>query len=752
MLCYSGGGTLSIKTADFPVHQQKLQGFVVGFKGSKVFCLQYVSMATIDVPQTASMIRYIENRDFDSAYRVARLGVTESDWRVLGRECLLALQLELALKCYTRVKDIRFIEKIHRILQQRRGLPGKGGAGASAAPSDPMLLADIKAYLGQYREAAEIYKRQGRLDLAMGLFLDLRQFEEARRWAEEVTREQGENEIVRDLMGKQAEWFEEVGDFAAASSMYRAAGKYERAVSLLVRAEQWDLLAELARGTPKTEARALGAAADAFRRVGRAREASEIYRKLEDFKSVASMLVEAGQWEEALQLLSTKPEVREIVTLPYAAHLAMQDRFEEARLAYKAAGRPEESVHVLEELALNAVEEARFADAGFYFYHLAMESLSQVARPAGSMSAADRRALDRYSELYHRAELYYAYDLVHRSVEDPFSRADPHTLFNASRYLLMRMLQRTDLQKKEAPLGISLAKIVRTLARLSEELGAHKLARQAYQRLGALRLPPRWQEEAELAAIRIRSKPFVDSEALQPVCYRCGAANPLLNLQGDQCTQCHADFIRSFLTFELLPLIEFHLDPDVSDEEALRLLEMEPPADNPLARAARRRRQLAEGQAREVREAGAQLLRLEDDYEDREIAEGMEDPFVAQRDLRMIQVGRETLLSLKRSEVLIRTWPNRHIAPQYFRVVDPDTPVCLGPDGHFYEADEYEMKCLEQASCPFSRSPVSLEGEVTGVQDRHYVDGEPRGGAGGEASGLLKQAVEGRARPPPVVK
>jgi hypothetical protein len=32
MFCYSGNGMLSIKTGDFPLHQQKLQGFVVGFK------------------------------------------------------------------------------------------------------------------------------------------------------------------------------------------------------------------------------------------------------------------------------------------------------------------------------------------------------------------------------------------------------------------------------------------------------------------------------------------------------------------------------------------------------------------------------------------------------------------------------------------------------------------------------------------------------------------------------------------------
>jgi intraflagellar transport protein 122 len=34
MLCFSGNGQLVIKTGDFPLHVQKLQGFVVGFKVS----------------------------------------------------------------------------------------------------------------------------------------------------------------------------------------------------------------------------------------------------------------------------------------------------------------------------------------------------------------------------------------------------------------------------------------------------------------------------------------------------------------------------------------------------------------------------------------------------------------------------------------------------------------------------------------------------------------------------------------------
>lgn len=51
MLCFSGGGYLNIKASNFPVHQQKLQGFVVGYNGSKIFCLHVFSMTAVEVPQ-----------------------------------------------------------------------------------------------------------------------------------------------------------------------------------------------------------------------------------------------------------------------------------------------------------------------------------------------------------------------------------------------------------------------------------------------------------------------------------------------------------------------------------------------------------------------------------------------------------------------------------------------------------------------------------------------------------------------------
>lgn len=41
-----------------------LQGFVVGFSGSKIFCLHVYAMSSVDVPQSAPMYQYLEKKMF----------------------------------------------------------------------------------------------------------------------------------------------------------------------------------------------------------------------------------------------------------------------------------------------------------------------------------------------------------------------------------------------------------------------------------------------------------------------------------------------------------------------------------------------------------------------------------------------------------------------------------------------------------------------------------------------------------------
>ncbi len=40
------------------------QGFVVGFTGSKIFCLHVYAMSSVEVPQSAPMYQYLEKKMF----------------------------------------------------------------------------------------------------------------------------------------------------------------------------------------------------------------------------------------------------------------------------------------------------------------------------------------------------------------------------------------------------------------------------------------------------------------------------------------------------------------------------------------------------------------------------------------------------------------------------------------------------------------------------------------------------------------
>ena len=120
ILCFSGNNSMAIKAGSFPAHHQKMTGFVVGFSGSKIFCLHVYNMTTIEVPLSSPMFQYLDSHDLKMAYTIACLGVTESDWEYLGRQALEALDLNIAKKAFIRLKDLRHLEFIND-LEQRKG-------------------------------------------------------------------------------------------------------------------------------------------------------------------------------------------------------------------------------------------------------------------------------------------------------------------------------------------------------------------------------------------------------------------------------------------------------------------------------------------------------------------------------------------------------------------------------------------------------------------------------------------------------
>ncbi|KAM9227601.1 intraflagellar transport protein 122 homolog isoform 2-T2 [Leptosomus discolor] len=606
MLCFSGGGYLNIKASNFPVHQQKLQGFVVGYNGSKIFCLHVFSMSAVEVPQSAPMYQYLERKMFKEAYQIACLGVTDADWKELAMEALEGLEFETAKKAFTRVRDLRYLELISSIEERKK----------HGEKNNELFLADVYAYQGKFHEAAKLYKKSGHENLALEMYSDLRMFDYAKDFLGS-----GDPKDTKMLIKKQADWAKNINEPKAAVEMYLSAGEHMKAIEISGDRGWVDMLIEIARKLDKAEREPLSKCAFYFKKLDNPGYAAETYMKVGDLKALVHLHVETHRWEEAFALSEKHPEFKDDVYVPYAQWLAENDRFEEAQKAFHKAGRQSEAVRVLEQLTHNAVVESRFNDAAYYYWMLSMQCLDM----AQENEQQKTEMLQKFHHFQRLAEVYHVYHSIQRYTEEPFSFHLPETLFNISRFLLHSLT-------KETPLGISKVNTLFALAKQSKALGAYKLARHAYDKLQGLQIPARFQKSIELGSLTIRSKPFHDSEELVPLCYRCSTSNPLLNNLGNVCINCRQPFVFSASSYEVLHLVEFYLEDGITDEEAVALIDLEAPRSNK-----------RENKWQEMMSDHAQSLRLDDNTDAVEDT----DPFTAKLSFEMFHTEDYELLVLQ---------------------------------------------------------------------------------------------------------
>lgn len=83
------------------------------------------------------MSQYLNEKEFEGAYKIACLGVTEADWRALALDALEGLNLNIAKNCFVRIRDLRYLELIHTLLEKKK---------RNEYESDSTYLADIYAF------------------------------------------------------------------------------------------------------------------------------------------------------------------------------------------------------------------------------------------------------------------------------------------------------------------------------------------------------------------------------------------------------------------------------------------------------------------------------------------------------------------------------------------------------------------------------------------------------------------------------
>lgn len=669
MLCFTGGGYLNIKAGNFPIHQQKLQGFVVGFCGSKVFCLHYNSMSTIEVPQSASMYQYLEKKQFQEAYKVACLGVPESDWKALAHSALENLKFPISRKSFIRIRDLPYLQLIQSFEDRKK-----------RNEKETVFLGDISAYQGKFGEAARTYKKAGQDSKAMNMYTDLRMFDLAQEYLK--------SDDVKDkkmLIKKKADWAKNINEPRAAAEMYLSAGETLKAIEIIGENGWIDMLIDVGRKLDKADRPSLILCTEYLQQHKQIVYAAEMYQRLGDIEALVTMYVDNQLWTEAFAVVEQNSEFKEMVYIPYANFLAENERFVEAQKAFHKAGRQDEALKVLEELTQNAVNENRFSDAGYYYWLLSMQCLDIMQVESDSQIS---KMIKLFWSHRRTSEIYYAYHYIHRYIEEPFTSFYPEALFNMARFLLHQTLS-------ECPSGVGRVAILYALAKQSRNLGAYKMARHAYDKLQMLRVPPRFQETVDLGAITIRSKPFTDSEDLLPLCYRCSTTNPLLNNRGNCCINCQQPFIYSFISFDVLPLVEFVLEEEISDEEAVKLIEAEP---------------------EETQDNTQNNLRETEDYQairfdSNQNGNSAEDPFSSKLmtyeegglDFIPVIVNSAVLKAMNRADIVICKWP-KPLRYQFFKNLMTDVQItkCESCNKVFH-ADDYELQVLQKGHCPFCR-------------------------------------------------
>ncbi|KAJ1546612.1 hypothetical protein HK096_004918, partial [Nowakowskiella sp. JEL0078] len=536
MLCYSGSGLLWIKVGNLPAHQQKLHGFVVGFKGSRIFSLQVYTMTAVEIPQSAALDRYLEKREFKEAYRVACLNVTEGDWRRLAYEAMEGLCFEVARKAFVRVRDLKYIDLV-------RGFEVVGG---ESKYEPDLFLADIYTYAGRYHEAAKLYKRANKPQLAIAMYTDLNMWDHASLLATET------NTPLTSILTQKAQTLQTSNDILAAAQTYIDLNEPIQAINLLGTHGHLAQLITVARDLPRSDTKSLSLCAVYFRKHGHHAYAAETLAKLGDFKHLLALHIEQTNWHDAFAVVEMHPQFASVLWLPYAEWLAANDRFMEAQTYFRKAGHADDAVRVLATLTRNAVTERRYDDASWYHWMLSRE-----------------KSGGPHDEL---ADLYHVYFSVFRYVEEPFVTMLPECILNMAKYVWAWL----DRQPCPSPPGVSRVRVLLAITRLAPSLSAFKLARAAYEKIANLIVPAAWQDKLDVGAVTIRAAPFSDNEELGMMCYVCASVNAVCAVKL-VCSNCKAPFVYSFYSFTTLPLVEFCVDTDITDDEALNLVHADPP-------------------------------------------------------------------------------------------------------------------------------------------------------------------------------
>ena len=176
--------------------------------------------------------------------------------------------------------------------------------------------------------------------------------------------------------------------------------------------------------------------------------------------------------------------------------------------------------------------------------------------------------------------------------------------------------------------------------------------------------------------------PMQDDKNALPVCFRCGSSNSLVARNdaqfGEACTNCKHPFIRCFVSFDVLPLVEFIPIEGITENEAADLI-----------------CQYSANTGTDKHSFDESINSALNDHVDEYI------PIVLDREC-LKDLNREEVFVIKKDTESINQW-------HFYKNMIPEIGIALCPScHHFFHEGDYEYSFLQKEECPVcSASNVS---------------------------------------------
>lgn len=185
----------------------------------------------------------------------------------------------------------------------------------------------------------------------------------------------------------------------------------------------------------------------------------------------------------------------------------------------------------------------------------------------------------------------------------------------------------------------------------------------------------------------MQAKSNEDDPELNNICYRCGSSNVLFTLfhanrSHERCTNCGHPFVRCFINFDVLPLVEFFVDENLSLDNICQLLH-----------------ESSYEQKKDGLLGEDEFNRIINDSLQTQVKPGSYKP---------ITIASESLRSMNSKQVFVckPLLPGEPV--KLYKNMIPEIAIVLSPCCNlFFHAEDFEFACLRDECCPFSRKKIN---------------------------------------------